>query len=143
MRPWQPIDVVAIAGSLAILAAVLWLAGTGRLKPRYALLWIAASSCLVLVSVWRDLIDIVGDAFGIAYKPALLFLGAIVFLLLILLHMSVVVSRLTERTRRLAQELALLREERSRDGASPPAGAGRGAASPDPPGERRGGGANG
>ena len=117
----QPIDVVAIAGSLLILGAVVALAATGRLKPRYALLWLAAAGSLVLVSVWRDLIDIVGDAFGIAYKPALLFLGAIVFLMLILLHMSVVVSRLTERSRRLAQEMALLRSEldagKGRDGA--------------------------
>jgi len=105
----QPIDFVAVAGSLLIFATVVALAASGRLKPRYALLWLAASACLVAVSVWRDLIDIVGDAFGIAYKPALLFLGAIVFLMLILLHMSVVVSRLTERSRRLAQELALLR----------------------------------
>ena len=53
MRAWTLIDVVAIAGSLAILGAVLFLAASGRLKPRYALLWLAASSLLVLFSVWR------------------------------------------------------------------------------------------
>ena len=103
------IDVTAIAGSVLIFGTVVLLTATGRLKPRYALLWLAASAALVTVSVWRDSIDLVGDAFGIVYKPALLFLGAIVFLILILLHMSVVVSRLTDRTRRLAQETALLR----------------------------------
>jgi len=103
------IDVVAIAGSLGILTAVVVLTASGRLKPRYALLWLFAAAVLVVVSVWRSLIDDVGTAFGVVYKPALLFLGADVFLMLILLHMSVVVSRLTERTRRLAQELALLR----------------------------------
>jgi hypothetical protein len=127
-RSWHLIDVVSVVGSLAILAAVVALAATGRLKPRHALLWLAAAASLVVVSVWRELIDIVGDVFGIAYKPALLFLGAIVFLMLILLHTSVVVSRLTERTRRLAQELALLREELTRRGGGP--------ASPGPPGER-------
>jgi hypothetical protein len=105
----QLIDVVSIAGSLGILGAVVALAATGRLKPRYALLWLAAAGALVAVSVWRPAIDLLGDLFGIHYKPALLFLGADVFLMLILLHMSVVVSRLTERTRLLAQELALLR----------------------------------
>ena len=105
----QVIDVVAIGGSLGILGTVGWLTASGRLKPRYALLWLLAASVLVLVSVWRGLIDDLGAAFGIAYKPALVFLGADIFLMLILLHMSVVVSRLTERTRRLAQELALLR----------------------------------
>jgi hypothetical protein len=131
MRAWSLIDVVAIAGSLAILGTVLFLAASGRLKPRYALLWLAASGLLVLFSVWRGLIDVVGDLFGIAYKPALLFLGAIVFLMLILLHMSVVVSRLTERSRRLAQDLALLRDE-----VSAARGGTRAAEHESPPGER-------
>lgn len=106
----QLIDIVALAGSLAILGVVLWLTTTARLKPRYALLWFAASAALVAVSAFRRvLIDDAGKAFGIAYPPALLFLAADIFLMTILLHMSVVVSRLTERTRRLAEELAVLR----------------------------------
>jgi hypothetical protein len=107
----QVIDVVAIAGSLAILGTVLGLTAGGRLKPRYALLWLTAAGALVVVSVWRESIDLVGEAFGIAYKPALIFLGADVFLMLILLHLSVVVSRLTDRARALAQEVAILRQE--------------------------------
>lgn len=111
---WKPIDVVAILGSVAILATVAALTARGTLKPRYALLWLAAALVLVTFSLWRDGIDVVGDALGIAYKPALVFLGADLFLMLILLHMSIVVSRMTERSRRLAQELALLRGELER-----------------------------
>lgn len=119
----QVIDVVAIVGSLGILGTVVMLAASGRLKPRYALLWLAASGALVTVSLWRGSIEVLGDLFGVKYKPALLFLGADVFLMLILLHVSVVVSRLTERTRALAQELALLRsalEDRGGPGAADP-----------------------
>ena len=105
----QVIIAVSVAGSVAILGTVVWLTATGRLKPRYALLWLLASALLVAVSVWHELIDVVGAWFGVDYKPSLLFLGALVFLMLILLHMSVVVSRLTEQTRRLAQEMALVR----------------------------------
>jgi len=120
-----PIDLVAAAGSLAILATVVALTARGHLKPRYALLWLAASVSLVVVSFWRGLIDLAGDALGVDYDPALLFLGADVFLMLILLHMSVVISRLTDRARRLAQDLALLRDEldqlrRGGDGESAP-----------------------
>ncbi|MCE9636392.1 MAG: DUF2304 domain-containing protein [Planctomycetes bacterium] len=111
---WKPIDIIAIAGSIAIFGMVAWLTSRGSLKPRYSLLWLAAAAALVTVSVWRRGIDVLGDAAGIVYKPALVFLGACVFLMLILLHMSVVVSRLTDRTRRLAQELALLRGELER-----------------------------
>lgn len=103
------VDWVGILGSVAILATVVLLTSTGRLKPRYSLLWLASAAALVLFSVWREGIDVVAAAFGIAYAPAVIFLGAIVFLMLILLHVCVVVSRLTERTRRLAQDVALLR----------------------------------
>ena len=110
------VDWVGIGGSLAILGTVAGLTSAGRLKPRYALLWLLAAAALVLFSVWRDGIDVVARAFGVAYAPAVIFLGAIVFLFLILLHMCVVVSRLTDRTQRLAQEVALLRSERDAAG---------------------------
>lgn len=107
---FKAIDAAAIAGSLAVLATVVALIVRGRLKPRYALLWLVASTALLVTSVWRGLIDRLGDLFGVDYKPSLLFLALDLFLMLILLHMSVVVSRLTDRVRDLAQELALLRD---------------------------------
>ena len=109
MGSMKLVDWVGILGSIAILGAVVGLTATGRLKPRYALLWLVSASVLVLFSVWREGIDVVARAFGIAYAPAVVFLGAIDFLMLILLHVCLVVSRLTERTRRLAQDVALLR----------------------------------
>lgn len=104
------IDVVAVAGSLAVLVLVLSLIVRRRLKPRYALLWLIAAVALVGVSVWRDSIDIVGAALGIDYKPVVVFLATDLFVLLVLLHMSLVVSRLTDQVRTLAQEIALLHE---------------------------------
>jgi hypothetical protein len=55
-------------------------------------------------------------AIGIAYPPALLFAGAITLVLLITVHFSWELSRLEERTRRLAEELALARSEGSTRG---------------------------
>ena len=69
------IDVVAVAGSLGVLALVVSLIVRRRLKPRYALLWLVAACALVGVSVWRDSIDIVGSALGIDYKPVVVFLA--------------------------------------------------------------------
>jgi hypothetical protein len=45
----------------------------------------------------------------VAYPPSLLFLVAFAFVLLILLHYSVVISILHEKSKTLAQELALLK----------------------------------
>ncbi len=111
MQTFFDIDFVAIGGSVLILAGVLWLITSGRLKPRYALLWLATACALLGVSIWRESIDLLGEVFGIAYKPALVFLAIDVFLMLILLHMSVVVSRMTDSIRTLAQDAALLRQQ--------------------------------
>jgi hypothetical protein len=48
---------------------------------------------------------------GISYGPTTFFLGAITLLLLVVVHFSWELSRLEERTRLLAEELALLRAE--------------------------------
>ena len=106
----QPVQVAAIAGSLAVLAVVAQLIRKGHLKPRYALLWMACAGALLLVSVWRGVIDEVGALFGVDYKPSLLFLATDGFLILVLLHVCVALSDLTDKVRVLAQEVAILRD---------------------------------
>ena len=49
---------------------------------------------------------------GIKYEPATFFLAAIAFLFVIVVHFSWELSRLEDRTRTLAEEVALLRAER-------------------------------
>ena len=53
----------------------------------------------------------VSDLFGIGYAPATFMLLALSFLLVLALHFSWELSRLEDRTRALAEEYALLREE--------------------------------
>ncbi|MEA2272038.1 MAG: hypothetical protein QOI98_746, partial [Solirubrobacteraceae bacterium] len=61
---------------------------------------------------------------GIAYPPNALFFVAFAFVLLLLLHFSVAVSRLTDQTKVLAQRLALLEERVGPALATPTAAAG-------------------
>ena len=58
-------------------------------------------------------VSIVGSALllGIHYPPSALFLIGFGFFLVILLHFSLVLSELSERSKKLAQEVSLLREE--------------------------------
>ena len=64
---------------------------------------------LRLLSIWRGLLDRLAALLGIYAPPNALFLVGFGFHLLILLHFSLVLSRLTERTKRQAQEIALLK----------------------------------
>lgn len=82
----------------------------GLLKEKYAVLWLTLVLIISVLGLWRGLLDRISLFFGISYPPSLLFLVAFLFVLLILLHYSVVISILTERNKTLAQEMALLKD---------------------------------
>lgn len=91
-----------------------------RLMERYALLWMLSSATLLLLAVWRDALGLFADAIGIFYAPSALFAVALGFILMLLLHFSLVISRLTDQTKVLAQTVALLEERISQERAGPP-----------------------
>ena len=102
---------MAIAGCGSGLIVIVELIRRGQLKERYALLWLVAGIILLIFSLSRGLLEYVASLVGIYYPPSLLFLLAFLFLLLITLHFSSVISGLSEKNKQLAQELALLRQE--------------------------------
>ena len=105
------VKTLAVAGSFLVFAAVIELVRRGRLKERYSLVWLFASLLMLLLSLFRSVLEYLSRLLGIFYPPSLLFLVAFAFLLLIALHFSVVISGLSEKNKRLAQELALLRHD--------------------------------
>jgi hypothetical protein len=105
------IQLVAVASSLLLLVVVFELVRRKRLLERYALLWLLSAFILLLLSAWRDLLEHVASAIGIHYAPSALFVIAFGFVLLLLLHFSLVVSRLADQSKVLAQRVALLEEK--------------------------------
>ena len=86
-----------------------------RLKERYALLWLATGVVLLVLSAWRDGLNTIAGWLGVtSYPPAVLFAVATLFILLVLLHYSTVISKLTDENVELAQRIALLEERVSR-----------------------------
>lgn len=102
------IQIVAGAVAVFLLGIVLDLVRRRRLLERYALLWMLASFVLLGLAVWRDVLDRVAATLGVAYPPNALFVIALGFVLLLLLHFSVAVSRLSDQGKILAQRVALL-----------------------------------
>jgi hypothetical protein len=104
----QRVEIVAILGSLGLLGLVVELVRRRKLGEGYSLLWLLTSIVLVVLSLWRGLLDILADLVGIFYPPTALFVVGFGFVLLILLQFSVVVSRLSAENKGLAQRLAIL-----------------------------------
>lgn len=102
-------QIIAIVGSIALFAFVIDFIRRGLLKEKYSVLWIASALVIMALSVKKGLLDAIAGFLGIAYPPSLLFLVAFVFILLINLHFSVVISILHEKNKALVQEITLLK----------------------------------
>ena len=114
MTPLRASIAGAIASLILILVVVELVRGR-RLKERYALLWLATGVVLLVLSIWRDGLNTIAGWLGVtSYPPAVLFAVATLFIFLVLLHYSTVISRLTDENVDLAQRIALLEERLSR-----------------------------
>ena len=112
------LQVLAVTVSVALLVFIVEAVRRSRLNARYAILWLGAGAALLTLSIYRPLLDWVAQLFGIAYPPSLLFLVAFLFLLVIVLHFSLVLSSHRDSIRRLAQTVALLERNLEVQGAT-------------------------
>jgi hypothetical protein len=109
------VTIVGVVASLLLILVVLELIRGRRLKERYALLWLATGAVLLVLSAWRGGLNTIAGWLGVeTYPPAVLFAVATLFILLVLLHYSTVLSKLTDENVDLAQRVALLEERMSR-----------------------------
>jgi hypothetical protein len=99
---------VGLAAAVLLLGFVIELLRRGILRERFAALWLFVSGFLMLGALFPGLLTRAAGALGFQIVSNLLFFSAIVFLLLVAIQLSNEVSRLEARTRRLAEDLALL-----------------------------------
>lgn len=104
------LQVVAIVVTLSLLLFVFELVRQRKLMEKYSLLWLLAALVLLVLAIFSDLLAEFSSAVGIATPSNALFAVAIGFLVLLVLHFSTTISRLTDESKVLAQKLALAEE---------------------------------
>jgi hypothetical protein len=97
--------------SLTLLVIVLNMVRKRQLREQYSLLWIGACAVLLLSAVLIRAVDALAHAVGIFYPPAFVFLVAILLIVVLQVHFSVVISSLKEQTRTLTQDLGILEDQ--------------------------------
>jgi hypothetical protein len=103
------VTAVAVLVSLVLIGVVFELIRSRRLRERYALLWLLTGLVLLVLSAWRGGLNTIAGWVGVrGYPPAILFAVGLLFVILVLLHYSTVISRLSDQNTILAQRLALL-----------------------------------
>lgn len=102
--------IVALLAIGTMFLIVLDLVRRRRLLERYALLWLGSAIALCGLAAWSGLLEWVSRTIGVVAPANALFVAAFGFVLVLLLHFSIAVSRLTDQTKILAQRLALMEE---------------------------------
>ena len=105
------IQYIAIAGSVILLLVILELIRSKKIKEEYSLLWLLFSVVILLISIFRDFLEVFSQLTGIAYAPAALFLLLIMAVFVILIQFSVIISKISERNKKLNQEVGILKME--------------------------------
>jgi hypothetical protein len=101
-------SVIALLLSTGLLLLVIELVRRRSLREQYALLWLLTSLVLIGLSLWRGALELLARLLAIAYPPTALMVTSVGCILLILLHFSLVISKLSDENKELAQRTALL-----------------------------------
>jgi hypothetical protein len=104
----QRIEMITVA--LIVCLLIFELVRRKHLMERYAVLWLTAGVTVLILSIWTSLLTKLSQAAGISYLPSAVFAVAFLFVLMMLVHFSMTISRLSHQNTMLAQRLALLQQ---------------------------------
>lgn len=103
--------VFSIIVAIGSVVSMLELLRRRQLKEKYAVLWLGVGLGMLVLGLFPVLLNKVADVVGVKDPPNLLLFAAALLLLLVCVHLSWEASRLEEKTRTLAEEVALLRQK--------------------------------
>lgn len=106
--------VLGLVGSLVTLAVVLDMLRRQRLREKYAVLWVAVALGVLVVAIFPGVLYGAAELVGVEVPAHLLFFATALLLLVVSVQHSYELGRLEERSRTLAEEVALLRLELAR-----------------------------
>jgi hypothetical protein len=100
--------ILAVMLSILLLGLIIELVRRNRLKEKYALLWIITGMVILIMAVFDKLLIGITVLLGIALPINTMFFLGTFFIILINIHFSTVISKLSEQNKKLAQKVAML-----------------------------------
>ena len=101
--------IFAIIASILLMLLVVELVRRLRLREEYSWLWVLTGGFITLLVVWYHLLVIITRLIGAVSPTTTLFIFGLLFLMLISLHYSIQISKLSHQVKEMAQQLALLK----------------------------------
>lgn len=107
--PSTRLTIFSVIVAIAALVLVFELLRRRRLREKYAVIWVVISFGTLVVAVFPRLLRGVSELVGIQTPSNLLFFTSLLVLFAVSLQLSREVGLLEEQSRRLAEEVGLLR----------------------------------
>ncbi|TLM86789.1 DUF2304 domain-containing protein [Pseudarthrobacter sp. NamE5] len=104
----------SLVTSIGMVLAVLLMLRVGKLREKYAVLWLVVGGLTIVLGIFPNLLDFAASAVGVRVPSNLLFALSIVLLVGVGLHVSRELTILEDETRILAEEVAILRSSVAR-----------------------------
>ncbi|WP_270409589.1 DUF2304 domain-containing protein [Microbacterium maritypicum] len=105
------ITVLGIVFALGVLVVIVWMLLSHRLREKYAILWLIIGVAMLVLTIFPGLLTGLADVLGVEIPANLLFVLALALLIGVTLHQSWELSTAEDETRRVAEEIAILRAE--------------------------------
>ncbi len=99
----------SLFSSILIVAVVLVMLRNGKLREKYAILWLVIGTLTIVLALFPNLLEFAADAVGVIVPSNLLFALSILLLVGVSLHVSRELTILEDETRILAEEVSILR----------------------------------
>jgi hypothetical protein len=103
--------IFAIGASILIMLFVVELVRRRKLREEYSWLWLLTGAVIILLVVWYDLLVFITHLIGAIAPTTTLFIFGLLFLMLISLHYSLQISKLSHQVKEMAQQLTLLKDQ--------------------------------
>jgi hypothetical protein len=105
------VHIIALTSAFITLTVIVELSRRRHLHEKYAVMWLAVAVVIAVFAVFPGLFNSIAHGVGVKNPPDLLAVIAELFLLTVCVRLSWEIGRLEDRTRTLAEEVALLRKD--------------------------------
>ena len=104
-------QIFALIVSIFVFAFTINLVRKKKLREEYSTLWLATSTIIFILVLKYDWLVALTKLTGAVLPTTTLFIGSLIFLVLLCVQFSIKISSLTDQIKNLAQDNALLRAE--------------------------------
>ena len=101
-------SILSISLLVITISTIVWTLRTGAVSEKYSFLWVLSAVVILVLSLIPKTLDWAADKLDVTIPSNLLFLFGLVALLVVVVTLSLDLSRQGKQIRRLAEEIAIL-----------------------------------